>query len=579
MKKYVLIAIFSYQLLQTFKKSTTIKCILILISFSVLLPGCKKITFDVPDEFNVYVQRFENEGRLRGKSIDIKKQGLIVEFADFTGQDIVGLTKYEDPIRIQIDRTYWNENSDIYREFVMFHELGHGFWAFMIIVMILYLMENGKVLCVAHLLILRHIILNMRNTGIIIWMNYSLIMLNILPGHTEQALIELISTDTAFGLLPVNSQKSKILTIKNKGNKEVFINSINASDCFSSNFTGSIQPNDSINVSFIFSPTEQKQYSGVVLINHSILNDTEIQPLTFELSGEGSTSFAIGEWIEKTPFPGAARYESASFSLNGSGFVCLGRTYNESLTNEIWEYNTANQWVKKSNFPGVSRIYPIGFSINGKGYLGLGIQGNEFWEYNYSMDAWTKKSNFPGQGRVNSVYFSTSKKGYMGLGYDGSSLFKDFWEYDPVSDKWTQLPDYPGNANIYAAAFAVNDRIFVGTGCDGLNAVGHANSDFWEYNASTKNWIRKSDFAGGKTNSAISFSINNYGYLGGGIKEDGNTTDNSFWEYDPVKDKWSKKAYMLNFSTGGAYFSAGNKGYFGIGYMTSPYFWEFNPNK
>jgi hypothetical protein len=35
---------------------------------------------------------------------------------------------------------------------------------------------------------------------------------------------------------------------------------------------------------------------------------------------------------------------------------------------------------------------------------------------------------------------------------------------------------------------------------------------------------------------------------------------------------------MPNFSSGGAYFSASNKGYFGIGYMTSQYFWEFNPN-
>jgi hypothetical protein len=578
MKKLFLIVGFSYQMLQEFKNLTIIKHLLILISFFALLSGCKKEEWNVPDEFNVYVQRFEDEGRLRGKSIDIKKQGLIVEFADFTGQDIVGLTKYEDPIRIQIDRTYWNENSDIYREFVLFHELGHG-------ILGIHDHRNDTLPNGEWKSIMRGPPANSQAHNIEYGKHRDYYLDELFLDNVKHptwsyraALMELISTDTSFGLLLVNSAKSKILTIKNKGDKQVFINSINASLCFSSDFTGSIQPYDSINVSFKFSPTEQKQYSGVVLINHSILNDTEIQPLTFELSGEASTSFAIGEWTEKKPFPGAARYEAASFGLNGSGFVCLGRTYSESLTNEIWEYNTDNQWVKKSNFPGVSRIYPIGFSINGKGYLGLGIQGNEFWEYNYSTDTWTRKSNFPGQGRINSVYFSTSTKGYMGLGYDGSVLYKDFWEYDPASDKWTQLPDYPGNANIYAAAFAINDRIFVGTGCDGKNGVGHANSDFWEYIASTKNWIRKSDFAGGKTNSAISFSLNNYGYLGGGSKEDGTGTDYSFWEYDPVKDKWSKKDYMPDFSSGGVSYSAGDKGYFGIGYMTSPYFWEFNPN-
>jgi hypothetical protein len=39
----------------------------------------------------------------------------------------------------------------------------------------------------------------------------------------------------------------------------------------------------------------------------------------------------------------AARYETASFSINGNGFVCLGRTYSNNMTNEIWEYNTVNQ--------------------------------------------------------------------------------------------------------------------------------------------------------------------------------------------------------------------------------------------
>ncbi|MCX6247636.1 MAG: hypothetical protein NTW10_07875 [Bacteroidetes bacterium] len=312
-------------------------------------------------------------------------------------------------------------------------------------------------------------------------------------------------------------------------------------------------------------------------INHSIANDTDIQPLTFELKGRGSSSFAIGEWIDRTPFPGAARFKAASFTVNGIGFVCLGVTYGGNNTNEVWEYNTDNQWIKKSNFPGGSHDNPIGLSINGKGYVGLGSNRNDFWAYDYSTDTWTRKSDFPGQARSSGVNFSTSGKGYVGLGYGNSSLLDDFWEYDPVSDNWTQVPDYPGNGRSNAAAFTINDRIFVGTGCDAESFAGHANSDFWEYVASTKQWIRRSDFERGKTISAISFSIHNYGYLGGGSKEDGTGVDTSFWEYDPVTDKWAAKADMPAFSSGGVYYATGNKGYFGLGYMTSPYYWEFNP--
>jgi N-acetylneuraminic acid mutarotase len=552
------------------------------LAFSVLfmafLSGCKKEEFNVPDDFLVYVHGFENEAKLRGKTVDIEKQGLKVEFADFSGKDYVGLTNYENPIRIQIDKHYWNSAPDPYREFVLFHELGHAFLG-------INEHRNDTLPNGDWTSIMRGPPANGDEHRIDYKNHRDYYLDELFLDHVKHpawsfraAIVELISRDTAFGLLPVTQWASKTVTIKNKGNELVFINSLKGSDCFSSNFTGSIQPNDSVNVSLTFSPTEQKQYSGVIEVYHSLLNDTEIKPLTFELSGEGSTSFATGEWIEKTPFPGAARYQAASFSINGSGFVCLGTTYSNNITNEIWEYNTVNQWVKKNNFPGDPRRNPIGLNINGKGYLGLGVERNDFWEYNYSTDIWTKKSEFPGPARVMSVYLSTSTKGYVGLGYDGYTLFNDFWEYDPVSDQWTQLPDYPGKANIYAAAFTVNDRIFVGTGCDGGIVAGHANSDFWEYNSSTQKWVKKSDFAGGKTNSAISFSIDNYGYLGGGSKEDGTGTDNSFWEYDPVNDKWSKKAYMPNFSNGGVYFSAGNEGYFGIGFMTSPYFWEFNPD-
>jgi hypothetical protein len=554
-----------------------IKYIFISMIFFSFLSACKKDEFTVPDEFKVYIQRFEDEGKLRGKSIDIEKQGVIIEYADFSGQDKVALTKYEDPIRIQVDKTYWDENSDINREFVMFHEFGHGFLE-------IHDHRNDTLPNGDWASIMRGPPANSQDHNI----NY--------PDHREYyldelflvdvkhpswsyrpAVLVLVSNDTAFGLIAVKSSESQKFMVKNPGDKPVEIDSIVAPDGYSSTFTGSIPPYDSVEITVSFKPSEQKGYSGAVAVHHSVLNDREIKPLTFEVSGEGSNSFAIGKWTGRTPFAGSARYQAASFFVNQSGYVCLGKKYNTDLSNEIWELTTDDQWIRKTDFLGAPREYPVGFSIGGKGYLGLGEKMRDLWMYDDKSDTWTRKSDFPGPERIYSIGFANSVKAYFGLGYDGYTLYKDFWEYDPATDTWTRLPDYPGKGNTFVAAFTVHDRIFVGTGCDGAVAAGHANSDFWEYNATTKQWLRKNDVAGGKTNSAISFTINNYGYFGGGTNEDGGGTDYSFWEYDPDKDAWSKKAYMPAFSNGGVYYSTGQTGIFGIGYMTSPYFWEFSP--
>jgi hypothetical protein len=97
----------------------------------VFFTSCKD-----PDEYRVdasfaeYLQRFENEGAIRGKSFDLKNRGLIIEFATLKN-NLAGLTHYENPIRIEIDKSYWNSISgsaggDMMKEDLIFHELGHG---------------------------------------------------------------------------------------------------------------------------------------------------------------------------------------------------------------------------------------------------------------------------------------------------------------------------------------------------------------------------------------------------------------------------------------------------------------------
>ena len=108
-------------------KYTLLSVILFLFAFQ----SCKEPKeYRVNSSFSIYLQRFESEAASRGHFFDLKNNGLIIEFANLSN-NIAGLTHYEDPIRIEIDKTYWDNISkssgaDFMKEDLMFHELGHG---------------------------------------------------------------------------------------------------------------------------------------------------------------------------------------------------------------------------------------------------------------------------------------------------------------------------------------------------------------------------------------------------------------------------------------------------------------------
>jgi len=85
----------------------------------------------VDAKFTEYIQRFQDEATKHGKNLDLINGGLIVEFADLK-DGVAGLCHYEKPIRIEIDKTYWDAiskyaDADLMKENLLFHELGHGF--------------------------------------------------------------------------------------------------------------------------------------------------------------------------------------------------------------------------------------------------------------------------------------------------------------------------------------------------------------------------------------------------------------------------------------------------------------------
>ena len=97
----------------------------------VLFQTCKSSSdvtgtrVSIPDTFQPYVDKFIAEGKARGVSIDLNKNGLIVLYASLKSRDAAGLCAYKDPNEVTIDPASWLNSPESYKEFVIFHELGH----------------------------------------------------------------------------------------------------------------------------------------------------------------------------------------------------------------------------------------------------------------------------------------------------------------------------------------------------------------------------------------------------------------------------------------------------------------------
>ncbi|MCB0632332.1 MAG: hypothetical protein R2824_19250 [Saprospiraceae bacterium] len=101
--------------------------------FLLLLAGCQKeegVTVDnytIQEELVPYFDRFQEEGAARGVTVDFVAAQLSAVLDDIAEPNVSGQCYYNggDPNRLVIDRAFWSQASDIKREFVIFHELGH----------------------------------------------------------------------------------------------------------------------------------------------------------------------------------------------------------------------------------------------------------------------------------------------------------------------------------------------------------------------------------------------------------------------------------------------------------------------
>ena len=74
-----------------------------------------------------YFERFESEGLERGHDISLTSIGIEGVIQSIDEEHIAGTCQFNrfQPRLITIDSEFWQRSSELFREFIVFHELGH----------------------------------------------------------------------------------------------------------------------------------------------------------------------------------------------------------------------------------------------------------------------------------------------------------------------------------------------------------------------------------------------------------------------------------------------------------------------
>ena len=83
---------------------------------------------DVDERLWTYFERFEAEGQARGLDIDLVAANISGVIENLEGEHIAGqCTTFGNfrPREVTIDTEFWNASSNLFKEFIIFHELGH----------------------------------------------------------------------------------------------------------------------------------------------------------------------------------------------------------------------------------------------------------------------------------------------------------------------------------------------------------------------------------------------------------------------------------------------------------------------
>lgn len=197
-----------------------------------------------------------------------------------------------------------------------------------------------------------------------------------------------------------------------------------------------------------------------------------------------------------------------------------------------------NNWAQKTSLPSNSRYASTSFVLDEFAYI-IGGQENpslsnysdEVWKYDPSSDSWTQMNDFP-ITLYSGSSFVLDGEAYVGLGNSSSGLSNIFYKYDPITDSWTNISTFPGGGRYGAVSFEINNKGYICTGA--------YLSDLWVFDPILNSWTQKANLPSSGRKHATGFALNGKGYLTNGKISSG-LLMNDTWEYDPILDTWSQQ--------------------------------------
>jgi N-acetylneuraminic acid mutarotase len=252
------------------------------------------------------------------------------------------------------------------------------------------------------------------------------------------------------------------------------------------------------------------------------------------------------------------------------GYLC------SPASNEMYKFDPAeSSWTKLNTNKPFYLVGQMGEVVcKDTFYLISGFDYSRYGSYMYAfnevLNSWTTIQNIPFMRREGFA-FSLNSKIYFGLDYVSGTL-TDLWECDPGNGYlWTKKTNFPVTSfKTFSTYFSLGDKGY----------VVFSDNSFWQYDPISNVWTKKANFPGPARVLAVSFVIEGNAYLGTGRSNLGNYND--IWRYDPVADSWSLISNMPVARNSGVAFVINNKAYIGYGVDMANNqrsdFYEFDPN-
>lgn len=138
------------------------------------------------------------------------------------------------------------------------------------------------------------------------------------------------------------------------------------------------------------------------------------------------------------------RYSGISFSLDGKGYLGLGRTTNGFVLNDFWEFNPLEgekgEWNYVATMPDAGRFGAVAVKIGAEVFFGTGYNNqedlNDWWgiqKLGVGIEI-SKKQPLPlSESRLHSTAITLDEKGYLigGRNIFGDKIFNNIYEYIP----------------------------------------------------------------------------------------------------------------------------------------------------